>query len=418
MRRCVVACLAGASFLLVVGFARAQSSIQTLEQELQEAKQQHDEETTKSLTTFFTQIDAAMASPDAALELYQKAKGPMPDPVPVVSEHDSETVTERTDREALDNANLTRLATAVQLHCGMMHFAALFILKPNQPGLQEQWIAWLQSAAQSYPQMAPPPDAPPADPAPSDHKKKHANDAPPPGIRRPPAYYPEDIKGRSMRDSVISKYLGFKSWGDKEPGGWSLRGIPDLYKTKVLDPLRKNPTADTLAAWDVYIGLANADERDNNRWDDVVYPPLQFERACDDYAVTPGTEKLEALVNIIKSNSTYPGVDEWISRVGKLMDGYRKNRGIAPPTADSTVAATTSPDNPNVTVTTEKQGDATIVTTHTNAPATNAPPAVRQRTVIGAAPVMNMQSVMNAAPIINTQPLTNAAPVAPSPYPQ
>ena len=77
MRRCVIASVAGASFLFPAGIALAQSSIQTLEEELQEAKQQHDEETSKSLSAFFTEIDAAMASPDAPKELPLKLNHPI-----------------------------------------------------------------------------------------------------------------------------------------------------------------------------------------------------------------------------------------------------------------------------------------------------------------------------------------------------
>jgi hypothetical protein len=178
----------------------------------------------------------------------------------------------------------------------------------------------------------------------------------------------------SMRDSSISKYLAFKLWGDKEQGSWSVASIPKLYETNVLTPLRATPTAATLAAWDVYIAMMGGDTTDNDQWNQTVYPPLQFERACDDYAVTPSTEKLEDLVNLIKANPTYPKVDDWIGRVHKLMEDYRASHGGA---AEVTTAATNAaPPDPNVS--TVQQGDMTIITTHPHPsapPATNAPSA-------------------------------------------
>jgi hypothetical protein len=352
------------AFLWQGGCALAQrSSLDALEEDLKEAKQQHQEVTAEVLTNFFKQIDAAMTSPDKAISLYQKAGGSLPDHAPVVKAHDSETVTERDIREALDQANVDKMAAVLQLQCGLMHFAALFVLKPDQKGLHDDWLAWQQNAAQVYPQLGAVP--PGQDP----HQNNGDGGGPP-----RPTYNADDLKGKAMRDTIISKFLGFKGWGDKEQGGWSVRDLPGLYRANVLEPQRAAPTADTLAAWDTYIGMMNADEPDNNRWNDVVYPPLHFDRACDDYAVTPSTEKLEILVGLIKANPTYPQVDDWIARVHQLLADYRASHGGAGPVAP-TPAPTPVPTDPNVTVTTTKQGDMTIIVTHTNsAPVTNAPP--------------------------------------------
>ena len=295
----------------------AQSSLKTLEEELDEAKQLHQDTSAQVLSNFFSQVDPAMGSPDAAVQLYQQAGGIMPDPTPVVTEHENESVSEKEVRLAQDHANQLALGTVLQMHCGVMHFAALFVVNPDQKGLKDDWVAWLQKAAQVYPQLVPPP--PPANPDPNPspdgegHKKKH---------QQPQAhpFDPSDLMGKTMKDSVISKFLAFKQWGDKEQGGWSVKAVPKFYQAEVLTPLRTKPTEATLAAWDVYIAMANADEKDNDHWQQVVYPPLQFERACDDYAVTPSTEKLEALVNLIKANPTFPQVDDWITRVHQMMD--------------------------------------------------------------------------------------------------
>ena len=356
------------------GPARAQSSLDTLIQELNEAKQLHQDTSAQALSNFFAQVDAAMASPDAAVQLYQQAGGVMPDPTPVTTQYATESASEKDARLALDRANQLALGTVLQLHCGVMHFAAMFIVKPDQKGLKDDWAAWLQKAAQAYPQLALPPPSPPEpkpDPNSPPHKKKHDEPQAHP-------FDPADLMAKTMKDSVISKFLDFKLWGDKEQGTWAVKGLPQFYRTNVLDPMRTKPTAATLAAWDVYIAMANADERDSNRWQEVDYPPLQFERSCDDYAITPSTEKLEALVNLIKANPTFPQVDDWIARVHQMMDDYGASHGGKSTVAQNPIApGFTPPATSNVVVTTQQQGDATIVTTHTNSPPVNnpAPPA-------------------------------------------
>jgi len=118
MRRYGLGWIACGAFLFQGGFAVAQNSLDALEQELNEAKQQHQDVTSQVLTNFFSQIDAAMASPDAAVALYQQAGGVLPDPAPVVTEHENETVTEKTARLALDQANLSRLAPSCNCIAG------------------------------------------------------------------------------------------------------------------------------------------------------------------------------------------------------------------------------------------------------------------------------------------------------------
>jgi hypothetical protein len=368
--------MASGIFILQASSLFAQDSLRIIEEELKDAKDTHDQATTQALTNFFGQLDAAMASPDAAVALYQQAGGTMPDPTPVTSQHEDETPTEKDKRVAQDQANATKLGVALELHCGLMHYAALFIVKPDQKGLQDDWVAWLQRAAPLYPQLAVPMGSDDSAPASAPHKRKRDGDSGGGGgngTPPPKPYNPTDVKTKTLKDSVISKFLDFKNWDDKDQGKWTVSNLPALYRTNVLEPLRANPTDATLAAWDTYIAMANADEPDNDKWNSVDYPPLQFDRACDAYTVSPDTEKLEGLVNLIKANPTYPQVDEWISRVHGFMEGY-KAKHEPQPVVQATPSAT--PTDPNVTVTTVKQGDMTIVTTRTNAaPNPNAPPA-------------------------------------------
>ncbi|HEV3270815.1 MAG TPA: hypothetical protein VGZ93_01405 [Candidatus Methylacidiphilales bacterium] len=385
MKHRLLGCIVWGIFLGQGGFAMAQSSIQALESEFNEANVAHQQATSKMLTDFFAQIDVAMASPEAAIALYQQAGGALPDPTPVVTAHSQETATEREKRVAQDQANLAKLGVVVQLHCGLMHYAALFVVSPDQKGLQNEWVAWLRTTAQIYPQLsvaeasnAPKQEgAPNDDNAPSNAPGQNRHNGRRDRAPRPqPAFNPEEMKDKTMRDSIISKFLAFNAWGDKEQGGWSVGDLPKLYRANVLEPLRTPPTPATLTAWDGYIAMANADEPDNDKWNQIDYPPLAFDRACDDYAIAPNAEKLEGLVTFIKTNPANPNADDWIASVRKLLDDYRASHGGPRPAAQNPSPFPSAPSgNPNVSVTTEQQGDAMIIITHTNsAPVTNAPP--------------------------------------------
>jgi hypothetical protein len=370
MTRYCVALIAVGGLLLQGQAALAQTSLQVLQQELDDVKQQHNDATAENLSKFFSQVDAAMASSDAAVALYTAAGGTLPPPTPVTTVHESESASEKETRLARDAANLTALGGMLELHCGVMHYGALFVTDSNRKGLQDDFNAWLQQAAKAYPLIvsnAPTSDSSGAGDSNGGHHHRNGG-----GAQGPP-FNLNDLKGKAMRDSVISKYLGFKSWGDKEQGGWAVKDIPKLFRANILEPLRATPSEATLAAWDVYIAMANADEPDGDKWTSTDYPPLQFDRACDDYAISPSTEKLEGILQIIKANPTHPQSEDWLTRAKKLLDDYSTKHGGKPAVVENTAPAPTVPaTNSNVTVTTVQQGDATIITTHTNA-APNAP---------------------------------------------
>ena len=383
-------CLLVAAVVFIARPACAQDSIDALKQELQEAKQQHQDATTQVTSTFFSSVDAGMGDPGAAVNLYKTAGGPMPQPTPVTTKNIDESASERDAREAADQANLNHLGVVIQLQCGLMHYAALFVTDGKRAGLQGEWLDWLKKAAQIYPQLAiqPVAAAPTPDQQQDDRKRKRdsanggngnggnggngnggGNQTPvPPGGVTP------DPKTVAVRDTVITKYLGFTGWGNKEQAGWTVQDIPKLYKAGILDPSRTpTPTADTMSYWNVYIAMLNADEPDSTHWNTEVYPPLQFEAATDDYKTEPSTEKLEALVNIIKANPNNEHDDEWIAQVGKLMDEYKQRHSGASSDTMSNPSTPAPTADPNVVVTTQQDGDATIVTTHTNTPPVNPP---------------------------------------------
>lgn len=376
MKRIGSGWVAVALFLALAGHAAlAQSSIDALEQELKEVQQQQQDTSAQNLAAFFQQVDAAMASPDAAVTLYQAAGGTLPDPTPVTTQHESESASEKEARLAQDQANATAVGAVLQVHCGLLHYAALFITSPQQKGLQDDFNAWLQRVAPGYPQLnmpAPPAAAPDASGGGDEPGRHHHRfDGP------HSSFNLGDLKGRAMRDSMIAKYLGFKAWGDKEQGGWAVKDLPRLYRADILEPLRTTPNPATLTAWDTYIAMAQSDQPDTDHWTSIDAPPLQFDRACDDYAISPDVDKLEVLLQIIHANLTHPQAPDWIAREKQLLDDYRAKHGGAPVVAQNAAAPAPAPSGPsgattnvnsNVSVTTEQQGDATIVTTHTNAP--------------------------------------------------
>ena len=341
-----------AIFLLQGTLARAQDTVDALEKDLQQIKQDHQQAASDALSNFFSQLQTAAQSPDSALDLYEKAGGAVPQGAPVKSAYAHETPHEKEEREAADAAMLSNLAAVAQLHCGLMQYAALFVTSPDQKGLHDEWIAWLKNASQAYPQL-------------KDDGLKET----------------KELRKRAVKDSVISSYLSFSSWGDKEQGGWSVNGLPEIYHSEVLTPLRAAPNADTLAAWDVYISLRAASQPDQDRWNQVEAPSLQFERGCDDYTISPSIDKLQALHDILKANPTHPKFDEMITKLHTLVVDYRtRHPGAAqqPGATDATATAASTnaaPTDPNVKVTTVKEGDMTIITTQTNAAASTPPAA-------------------------------------------
>ena len=345
MRRMGAVLAGSAIFFLQAISVRAQDTVDALEKDLQQIKQDHQEATTQALANFLSQLQTASQSPDAALDLYEKSGGAVPAGAPVQSVYAHETPHEKEAREAQDAATLANLAIVAQLHCGLMLFGAQLAMTPDQKGLHEAWIAWLKAAPQIYLQLK--------------------DDGLP---------QTKELRKKAVKDSVICTALGFASWGDKGQGGWNVNGLAELYRSEILEPLRSAPTADTLAAWDVYISLKAANQPDQDKWTQVEYPSLQFDRGCDDYAISPTMDKLQALHDIIKANPTHPKFDDMISRLHTLVLDYR-TRHPGASTAQATIAASTNapPVDPNVKVTKTVEGDMTIITTQTNAASTTPP---------------------------------------------
>ncbi len=326
----------GAGLLAATPLA-AQSSIQTLEDDLNEAKTQHDQANSSMMTTFFSTLDAATQSGSVAIDLYQKAGGQMPDLSPVQKHYEYETPTERAAREAIDAQNMATVAVVVQVHCGLMKNAAMLVLQPTAQDVHDQWIAWLKTTASIYPQLS--------------------------GKRA--------LKEVTMRDSLIGTYLGFHGWGDSEQGGWSIKDLPQLYHDLVLQPLRNPPGPGTLDAWDTYMAMLQADDPDQSHWSQVVEPPLDFDRTADDFAIEPTMDKLQQIDQIIKANPGNDHLDEWIGRARKMIAAYQGGASTHSALPGPTPGTTSSgSDAPSPTASPGATSSGSMAPTPTAAPGT------------------------------------------------
>jgi hypothetical protein len=205
--------------------------------------------------------------------------------------YEYETPTEKEAREAIDAQNYAAAAIVVQVHCGLMRYAALLALNPPPPGTKDQWLAWLKTIGQVYPQLA--------------------------GSRA--------LKDVAMRDSVISNYLDYHGWGNSEQGGWAVHDLPRLYHDLVLEPLRHPPGPGTLDAWDTYTSMLQADETDHDKWANADEPPLDFDRGADDFTIEPSLDKLAALDAIVKANPTSDHLNDWITRMEAMITVYQQS---------------------------------------------------------------------------------------------
>jgi hypothetical protein len=323
--RILVAIVLGCAW---IGGARAQTSLDELQKDLDQVKQEHQDATTQTLATFLNALQNAAARPDAAVQLYQQAGGDMPAPTQVTTRYEHETPTEKAQRLAQDQANVSALGGMLQLQCGLMRFAALFMEQSPPATLHDDWTTWLKSVAPAYPQLA--------------------------GA--------DSIRNMTMKESPISAYLNFHGWGDKEQGGWTVRKLPAFYRQYILDPLRNPIVADVLPAWDTYIAMRSANAANNpDKWNNEDLPELQFERTCDDFALQADTDKLQTLVQLIKDHPTHPKVDEWISTTHDMIAAYK---------AQHEPGSTTNAPTTNAPADTSTNAPASATT---NAPATNAP---------------------------------------------
>jgi hypothetical protein len=288
MKRIVVMAVAGALF--AIGRAEGQTSLDVIQDDLRAAKEAHDTANSEMMHTFLSTLEAASLSPSTALDLYSKAGGNLPDAAPVRAHYEYETPSEKEKREEIDAQNFESVAIVIQVHCGLMRNAALLALTPKAPGVQEQWMDWLKTTAEIYPQLS--------------------------GRRA--------LKDVSMRDSVVSHYLGFHSWGNSEMGGWTVAQLPQIYRDQVLEPLRHPPGPGTMDAWDTYIAMRQADEPDKEKWSQQEEPALDFDRDADDFTIQPTIDKLAALDAIIKANPGDDHLDDWIARMQTMIDIYRR----------------------------------------------------------------------------------------------
>jgi len=102
MRRFGLCCGAFGAFFLSIVSALAQNSLDILEQDLNQVKQEHQESSSRNMADMLAKLSSAVQSPEAAVNLYQTAGGQMPQPTPVVTQNVYETPDEKNARLDLD----------------------------------------------------------------------------------------------------------------------------------------------------------------------------------------------------------------------------------------------------------------------------------------------------------------------------
>ena len=314
-----------------------------LQRDLDEMKTEHQEMTAKNFASVLSELQGAAETPEAAEKLYLEAGGTMPKPAEVRTAYDHETPREAAARQAIDQSENASFGGLLQLHCGLMRYAALYVTQPSTTGLADGWLAWLKAAAQVYPQLSVITTDTRADPAADDDAARHSHhrhDPAQPATAPTPAPAPDaatQIKKLSVKASPISSYLGFRGWGKTDEASWKVSDLPQFYRDQILEPLRKKPSADTLAAWDVYMAMMNADQPDAKMWTDVDYPALLFDKDCDDFASAPDTDKLQTLIGVMKAHPDHPQQDEWLSRMHTMVQAFRQQRaGVVATQANAT----------------------------------------------------------------------------------
>ena len=353
--------------------APAQNSLEMLQQDLDEMKAEHQEMTAKNFDAFITALQAAAQSPEAAEKLYLQAGGTLPKAADVRTEYEHETPREESARLAVDHNVEASFGGMLQLHCALMRYAAIFVAEPSTPGLNESWLAWLKTAAQAYPQIdvstTDTRDDSTSDDDTARHNRRHrlGADSATGYVPAPPPDPVAPIKNLELKASPISSFLGFRQWKKSDQGTWSVADLPHFYQQQVLEPLRKAPTAETLAAWDVYMAMMNADQPDAKAWTEVDYPALLFDKDCDDFASAPDTDKLQTLIGIMKAHPDHPLQDEWLARMHAMVQGYRRQRS-----GSSVVPVSVAPETP---FRPDATSDAPITATTVVPPATNSAPS-------------------------------------------
>ncbi len=281
-------------------------TLNTLQRELNELKVYQKKAEDDTFAKFFKEITDASTDPDKAMDLYQSAvealatkpeDGASTDPNnPGQASH---TPTPRPHHpkpekpQTIDDKALT--PTLVMAHCGLVRFSALFILKPETPGLKQSFAVWLESVGSNYPDIG-----------------------------------RNELKGVAVVDSVITKFYGL-NLGDSDEGKWSLKKTPELYKLDVLKPLADANDPKVLTSWNTYGGMLHFDETDEDRWTRVVQPSLVFQMRLAAYKLAPGADKLAALFEVIKQNPLHPEAKDMIATVSDLLAAAKAQFGGGAP---------------------------------------------------------------------------------------
>jgi hypothetical protein len=295
------------------------SSLDALQRELDELKTKQKGLIDNAFSTFLTEMDkdavdgeAALAFLDSAKETIAQDKAnaekpPTPDDGSG-SSIDQAVQSQPTERKHhhSQNQNTTNQPDPMvaAAHCGLVRFAALYILHPDTANLDTQWKTWLESAGENYPSLK----------------------------REDPLFQ------TPVSDSVIPKFYKMDLSG-KEQSDWKVAKLSDIYEKYILKPLGDANDPKVLAAWDTFAGMKKVDV-DALTFSTDVEPTLYFNKEVADYKLNPTVDKISKLYQLAEQNPAHKDFSKWLDTISGLIADMRARYGVPAPATTTTTTAT------------------------------------------------------------------------------
>jgi hypothetical protein len=306
------------------GAAWPQTTLDALERSLKDVGKQHEQGEQTQRDDFARVLDAALASPEAALQAWSDAGGRVPEPprLDPANEEWMRQALEACEAEGVASPELSgaladdaqarkrlfkragyyqeilagylhsRAAQAAWAHCQLLKFAADFSAKKTDPAKDPRWTSWLEGNVAGFERI-------------SGHPFCSVTVGASPLVRR---YGQDQLLGKDFKE-------------------WSVQGMPELFRTWILDPARAARARDIGKTWDAYIVLNHAESGNPDKWENERLPWLLFQKQADEYRVAPDVMPLTRLVEIMKQHPAHPRFKEMQAITGELLADLKRRKG-------------------------------------------------------------------------------------------
>lgn len=306
------------------GTAAAQTTLDALEQSLRDLGKQHEQGEQALRDDFVRALDAALASPEAALGAWTEAGGRVPEPPRpdagnedwirrVIEACEAQGVAapelsgalagdaqarkrlfKRAEnyQEILRDYSRGRSSQAAWRHCQLLKFATDFSAKKTDPAKEPRWAAWLADNVPGFEQL-------------SGHPISGVTVGTSPLVRR---YGQEQLLARNYKE-------------------WSVQAMPELFRTWILDPARAARARDIGKTWDAFIMLNQAESGNPDKWENERLPWLLFQKQADEYRSAPDVMPLTRMVEIMKQHPAHPRFKEMQAITRELLADLKRRKG-------------------------------------------------------------------------------------------